>query len=185
MEAIEAIFTRYSCDTVRPDPVPREMLERLLAAAVQAPNHYHVRPWRFVVIQGSARERLGDLLVELLMEEHPNAPQATIEKERAKPLRSPVIIAVGVESSTDPRALQTENICAAAAAVENLLLAAHAFGLGAKWRTGTPAANPRVKTFLGLDPDQPLIGFIYVGLPDKEPPAIERPSYADRTTWME
>ena len=185
MDTLEAIFTRYSCDTVRPDPVPRELLEKLLAAAVQAPNHFKVRPWRFVVLQGQARERLGDLFVELLLEQHPDAPQSTVDKERAKPLRAPVVIAVGIEPTSDPRAIETENICAAASAVENLLLAAHALGLGAKWRTGSPAKEPRVKNFLGLHPDRDLIAFIYIGFPAAGPASINRPSFEDRTTWLE
>ena len=186
MDALEAIFTRYSCDTVKPDPVPQEMLEDVLAAAVQAPNHYHVRPWRFVVLQGQARERLGDLFGELFLEQHPSAPQSTINKERVKPLRAPVVIAVGVEPATDdPRAIEIENICAAAAAVENLLLAAHALGLGAKWRTGSLASETRVKTFLGLNPDQPLIAFIYLGFPAADAQQINRDAYGDRTTWMD
>ena len=165
MDTLQAIFTRCSCDTVKSDPVPRELLEKLLSAAAQAPNHYKVRPWRFAVLQGQSRERLGDLFVELLLEQHPDAPQSTIEKERAKPLRAPVVIAVGIEPSTDPRAVEIENVCAAAAAVQNILLAAHAIGLGAKWRTGSPAAEPRVKEFLGLHPDQELIAFVYIGFP--------------------
>lgn len=185
IDTFEAIFTRYSCDAVKTDSVPREMLEQLLAAAVQAPNHYHVRPWRFVVLQGHARERLGDLFGQLFLEQHSEAPQSAIDKERAKPLRAPVVIAVGIEPSTDPRAVEIENVCAAAAAVENLLLAAHALGLGAKWRTGSPATEPRVKSFLGLHPDQELIAFVYIGYPAADPPAINRPSFEDRTTWLD
>jgi nitroreductase len=185
IDTFEAIFTRYSCDAVKTDPVPREMLEQLLAAAVQAPNHYRVRPWRFVVLQGQARERLGDLFGELFLEQHPEAPQSAIDKERAKPLRAPVVIAVGIEPSTDPRAIEIENMCAAAAAVENLLLAAHALGLGAKWRTGTPVTEPRVKSLLGLHPDQELIAFVYIGYPAADPPALNRASFEDRTTWLD
>ncbi len=185
MDALETIFTRYSCDTVRADPIPRELIEKLLSAAVQAPNHYKVRPWRFVVLQGQARERLGDLFAEIYLAEHPAAPPASVEKERAKPLRAPLLIAVGVEPVTDPRALPFENACAVAAAVENILLAAHALGLGAKWRTGTQATDPRVKAFLGLQPEQDLVSFIYIGYPANPAPTAQRPSFEDRTTWMD
>ena len=73
-----------------------------------------------------------------------------LEKERAKPLRAPVLIAVGVDKPVDPRVLEIENICAVAAAVENLLLAAHAQGLGAMWRTGPAAHDPRSKEISGF-----------------------------------
>jgi nitroreductase len=185
MDALEAIFTRQSVPVVRPDLVPRELVERLLAAAVQAPNHYHVRPWRFVVLQGQARERLGDLFAELLREKHPDLPAAALDKERAKPLRAPLLIAVGVERTEDPRVIDQENLCAVAAATENLLLAAHALGLAGMWRTGAPAYDPRVKAFLGFQASQPLLGFVYLGLPAEERPPVTRPSFEDQTTWME
>ena len=70
------------------------------------------------------------------------------------------------------------------AAVENLLLTAHSEGLGAIWRTGPAARDRDVKKFLGFEPDQQLLGFVYIGFPDPEVPVVERPSYEDRTVWM-
>lgn len=71
-----------------------------------------------------------------------------------------------------------------AAAVENLLLAAHAEGLGAMWRTGSAVRDPDVKKFLGLSPDQELISFIYIGYPDMVPAQAERSSFEDRRVWI-
>jgi nitroreductase len=181
METLEAIFTRHSVSNIKPDPVPRQMIEKLLHAAVQAPNHYKVRPWRFVVITGKSRERLGEVMAQSLKEKTTDLPDSALDIERAKPLRAPVLISVGVDKPSDPRVLEIENICAVAAAVENLLLAAHAEGLGAKWRTGPAARDPKIKKFLGLESDQHLIGFIYLGYPELSPPSTERPSFEDRT----
>jgi len=100
-------------------------------------------------------------------------------------LRAPVVIAVGVDKPVEAKVDQVENICATAAAVENLLIAAHAEGLGAKWRTGGPANDPKVKQFLGFEPDQHLIAFLYIGYPEFEPEPVERPSFEDRTVWLE
>ncbi len=186
MDTIQAIFSRHSITNLRSDPVPHSLVEQLLSAAVQAPNHYNVRPWRFVVLQGLALERLGDIFEEVLRARHPDLPPAALEKEHAKALRAPLLIAVGVERQEDPRVVPIENICAVAAACENLLLAATALGLAGKWRTGAQANDNRIKTFLGFDPDQPLIGFLYLGYPaENQPPANERPSFDDRTTWMD
>ena len=185
MEVLEAIQSRQSIAKVKPDPVPRDLIEKILSAAVQAPNHYKVRPWRFVVLTGAARERLGEVMADVLKAEHPEYPPEAFEKEKGKPLRSPVLIAVGVDKPSEAKVIEVENICAAAAAVENLLLAAHALGLAAKWRTGWPARDPKVKQFLGFTPDQHLIAFVYVGYPEFEPAPPERPSFEDRTTWME
>lgn len=185
MDTLEAIFSRQSIGEVKPDPVPRELIEKLLSAAVQAPNHYKVRPWRLVVLTGAARERLGEVLARSFAEKFPDAPASALDKERAKPLRAPVIIAVGVDKPSEPKVLEIENICAAAAAVENLLLAAQALGLAAKWRTGEDARNPHVKEFLGLAPDQHLIALVYLGYPAAEPGAANRLGFEDRTVWME
>ena len=185
MNTIEAIHTRLSVGKVKSDPVPRDLTEKLLSAAVQAPNHYKVRPWRFVVLIGAARERLGEVMAESLKAEHPEYPPQAFDKERGKPLRSPLLIAVGVDKPSEEKVIEIENVCAAAAAVENLLLAAHTEGLGAKWRTGGPATDPKVKQFLGFEADQHLIGFIYIGYPEFSPEPKERPSFEDRSTWME
>ncbi len=185
MDVLEAIFTRHSVANVRPDPVPRDLVERLLHAAVQAPNHYRVRPWRFVVLSGECRQALGDIMAGSLRISKPGLPESALDIERAKPLRAPVLIAVGVENPSDPRVLEIENICAVAAAVENLLLAAHAEGLGAMWRTGPAARDPRVKEFLGFRTDMQLLGFVYVGFPAVPIQPVERPSFEDRTTWLE
>ncbi len=185
MDALEAIFTRQSVSKVKPDPVPRELIEQVLAAAVQAPNHHRVRPWRFVVLEGEARNRLGEVMARSKQAREPGVAEAALDVERARPLRAPVVIAVGVDRPSDPKVVEIENVCAAAAAVENMLLAAHALGLGAMWRTGLAATDPAVKAFLGFAPDQHLIAFVYIGYPEFEQPPKERPSFEDRTTWME
>ena len=185
MEVFEAIHGRHSQNEVKPDPLPRELIEELLDAAVQAPNHYKVRPWRFVVLTGEGRNKLGDAMAASQQVQHPEFPQEAFDKTRALPLRAPAVIAVGADKSGEAKVLEIENVCAAAAATENLLLAAHAMGLGAKWRTGEWARDPKVKKFLGLESDQHIIGFIYIGYPEFVVEPMPRPSFEDRTVWME
>ena len=185
MDVFEAIHNRHSQKKVKPDPVPRAMIEKLLDAAAQAPNHYKVRPWRFVVLTGNARRRLGEVMSASLRERQPDFPQEAFDKAQTTPLQAPVIIAVGVEKPSEPKVLEIENVCAAAAATENLLLAAYATGLGAKWRTGDWARDAKVKEFLGFEADQHIVGFVYIGYPEfivEQPP---RPSFEDRTVWLE
>jgi nitroreductase len=185
MDVFEAIYNRHSQGKVKPDPLPREMIEKLLSAAVQAPNHYKVRPWRFVVLTGEGLNKLGNVMGTSQQERHPEFPAETFDKCRALPLRAPVVIAVGVDNPSEAKVLEIENVCAAAAATQNLLLAAHAMGLGAKWRTGEWARDPLVKNFLGFEADQELIGFIYIGYPEFTSEYSSRPSFEDRTVWME
>lgn len=185
MDVFEALHNRRSQGKVRPDPVPREWIEKLLDAAVQAPNHYKVRPWRFVVLTGNGLRRLGDVMAASQQTRHPDFPVEAFDKCRTLPLRAPVIIVVGVDKPGEPKVLAIENVCAAAAATQNLLLAAHAMGLGAKWRTGEWARDPMVKEFLGFEVDQHVIGFIYIGYPEFTAEPAPRPSFEDRTAWME
>ncbi len=185
MNVYEAIFNRQSIGKMKSDPVAREVIERLLAAGVQAPNHYKVRPWRFIVLTGAGRERIGQAMAESFRKKFPEAPEEALHKEAAKPLRAPVVIAVGVEKPTEPKVLEIENICAAAAACQNILLAAEGEGLAAIWRTGDAARDPLVKSFLGLEQDQDLIGFLYIGYAEILPELKIRPGFEDRTVWLD
>jgi nitroreductase len=185
MNVLEAIYARQSVGQVKPDPVPRELIEKLLGAAVQAPNHYKVRPWRFAVMAGAGREKLGEVMAQSTRTARPDATEEELQKDRSKPLRAPVVIAVAVDKPALPKVKEIENICATAAAVQNMLLAAPALGLAAMWRTGPSATDPAVKQFLGWDPDQHLIGFIYAGYPQHELAPHERPSFEDRTVWLD
>src|SRR5687768_14950093 len=185
MNVFEAIYTRHSQGKVKPDPIPREMIEKLLDAAVQAPNHYKVRPWRFVVLTGEGRNKLGNVMAASQQERHPEFPLEAFDKCSALPLRAPVVIAVGVDRPSEPKVLEIENLCAAAAACENLLLAAHAMGLAAKWRTSEWARDAKVKEFLGFKADQHLIAFLYIGYPEFVAEFPPRPSFEDRTVWIE
>ena len=184
MDVFEAIYNRHSQGKVKQEAVPRELIEKILSAAVQAPNHYKVRPWRFVVLTGSARHRLGNVFAASLLERYADLPPEALLKTQSLPLRAPVLIAVGVDKPTEAKVLEIENICAAAAACENLLLAAQAEGLAAKWRTGEWARDPKVKDFLGFAPDQHLIAFLYIGYPEFVAEYEPRPSFEDRTVWM-
>ena len=185
MDGLQAIQTRHSIGRVKPDAVPREVIEKLLNAAVQAPNHYQVRPWRFVVLTESGRNKLGEVMAQSMKAKFPQLTEEALNKERGKPLRSPVLIAVGVDKPTESKVLEIENICATAAACENILLAAHALGLAAQWRTGDAARDPMVKKLLGFSEDQHIISFLYIGYSDVVPEAAPRPGFEDRTVWME
>lgn len=185
MDALTAIRTRHSVGKVKADPVPRELIEKLLDAGAQAPNHHKVRPWRFVVLTGEGRARLGEVMAESLSAKTPGLPAEALNKERARPLRAPLVIAVGVDKPTESKVSEIENVCAAAAACQNILLAAHVLGLAAQWRTGPAALDLRVKEFLGFAPDQHLIAFLYIGYAEGETLMPERPGFADRTVWME
>jgi len=185
MELFEAIKTRHSVNKVKADAVPRDVIEKILDAGNQAPNHYKVRPWRFIVLTGNARNRLGDVMAASFADRNPDLPLEGLDKTRAMPLRAPVLIAVGVDKPVEAKVLEIENILAVSAACQNILLAAQALGLGTKWRTGDWARDAKVKEFLGLAADQLIAGFIYIGYPESISESEPRPSFEDRVVWME
>lgn len=186
MELQTALHTRISVPMVKADALPRNVIEKLLDAGNQAPNHHRVRPWRFFVLTGEARNRLGDVMAASQQDRRPDLPPEAYDKTRALPLRAPVVIAVGVDQpAPDSKAIEIENVAAAAAACQNILLTAHDLGLGAMWRTGEWARDPKVKAFFGLVPEQHLIAFLYVGVPEGEVKFTERPPVEDRVVWME
>ena len=185
MEVFEAIHHRHMDAHVKQDRVPRPLIEKLMSAAVQAPNHHKVRPWRFVVLTGNGLNQLGDVMAASLRDRNPDLPPEALDKTRALPRRAPLVIAVGVDKPNEPKVSQIENVVAASAACQNLLLAADAEGLGVKWRTGEWAEDVRVKEFLGFAPDQHLIAFLYIGYPENPVSHEPRPSFEDRTVWMD
>ena len=175
MEALDAVMTRSSvAPAFLAEPAPEgTALERILAAGASAPDHGRLRPWRFIVIRGEARVRLGEVFAAALRQRQPDASEAAIEQERARPLRAPLLIAVVAKVDPQhPKIPEVEQILSTGAAVQNMLIAAHAQGFGAKWLTGANAYDAHVKAALGLCPDDRLAGFVHLGSVDGKPPAV-------------
>lgn len=185
---LRALRERRSIGRVAPTPVPRHVIEQVIAAAGWAPNHHRTNPWRFVVIAGAAREELGKVMAASLRARLDGSDeenyQDRLERERRKPLRAPAIIAVAAAPPESPKAIEIEEIAAVAAGVENMLLAAEALGLGAVWRTGKPAYDPAVKRFLGLPEAGHLLAFVYLGYPDMPDLPERARETAPYTTWL-
>ncbi|WP_376791623.1 nitroreductase [Thermoflexus sp.] len=174
MDVLEAIMTRRMVGKVRPERPKREEIETLLQAAVRAPNHRLTEPWRFVVIAGPALEELGEVFARILQMVKPDATEEELQRERTKPKRAPVIIAVACLKGRDP--IEThENIVATAAAIQNILLAAHGMGLGAYLRTGDTAYHPLLLRWLGVPEDAQFMGLIYLGYPAPDAPPRHTP----------
>lgn len=166
MDALTALTTRASAAKLAaPAPSPAD-LDRMLEAAVRAPDHGRLRPWRFVVIEGEGLKRFGDLLVDQLREKRPDLPAEVVEKEREKPLRAPMIVLVAAKVAVDhPKIPVLEQILSAGVAAQNIFLAAHALGYGAMWKTGDAAYDPAIKAAFGLEPSDEIVGYLYLGTP--------------------
>ena len=175
MGALELLHTRESAKRLQ-DPAPTEdALKAIFAAAVRAPDHGQLRPWRFVVIRGDARNRFGDVMAESRRLHAPDMSPEALRREREKALRAPLIVVVAARVQPEARIPEIEQILSAGAAAQNIMLAAHALGYGAMWKTGEPAYDGYVKEALGLKPTDAIVGFIYLGTRAGGPSPVARP----------
>jgi nitroreductase len=185
MDALEALTTRRSAGQLA-EPAPDDRaLDAMFRAALRAPDHGRLRPWRFLVLRGAARERFGAVLADALGRRDATATPPLMERERQKPLRAPLMVIVAAKTVPSPKVPAIEQVVAAGAAAQNIMLAAHAMGFGAMWRTGEPAYDAHVKAALGLAEDDTIIGFLYLGTPVGNPPHPPAPEPAQFVTeWQ-
>jgi nitroreductase len=180
--SIADLLSRASVKALgEPGPGDAE-LRTIFEAAVRAPDHGKLRPWRFFVVRGDARRRLSDLFVAGVKRREPGATEAQIEKEREKPLRAPVTIAVVAKIGAGHKIPEIEQALSTGAAAMNILNAIHALGFAARWVTGANCYDPEFKREFGLDSTDQLIGFIHVGTPSEKAAAAQRPDPAEFVT---
>jgi nitroreductase len=180
-DSIENLLSRVSVKLLG-EPAPDDaQLRVIFEAAVRAPDHGKLRPWRFFVVRGDARQRLSDLFVDGVKRREPGANAAQIEKEREKPLRAPLTIVLVAKIAPGHKIPEFEQALSAGAAAMNILNAIHALGFGAKWVTGANCYDAEFRCQFGLDAADQLLGFIHVGTP-MEKIATERPDPAEFVT---
>ncbi len=189
MDTLEAIRGRRTVKSFRPEPVARPIIARLLEAAVWAPNHRLTEPWHFTVVQGRTLERLAALRRQMtadalrLRGEPEERARREGESAERKALAAPVTIAVAIDQHTDP-AIREEDYAAAACAIQNLLLAAHALGLAAFWSTNRLCTYPPAYALLGIPPECRIVGLVQLGYPDQQREQRRTPA-AERTAWLD
>lgn len=152
---------RIDCDR----PVDAGLLLRLCELATWSPNHKRTEPWRFAIITGDSRRRLGELTASH-MKATGMSDETILAKTRSKYERSPAVIVVASHSVDGAGASRRgEDRDAVAAGVQNILLAATAAGLNSYWGTGAVTEVPAVKEWCGLQPDDTIVAVIYLGWP--------------------
>lgn len=180
MQTHDAIMTRRSIPKLNgPAPSSRE-IEKLLQAAVMAPNHHLTEPWRFVVVSGGASEELGEAFAASARDAGTN-----VEAARRLPTLAPTIVVVIDRAGNDHHVPASDEHYAVGAAIQNLMLAAHDAGYGTMIRTGIHARSPLVREHLGVKPDETIAGFVYIGrVPAGTAPATSRRTpAAELTEW--
>lgn len=180
MDLFTAIDSRSSAARLKPPAPDAQQLDRILKAAGHAPDHGHMAPWRFIILEGKSRDRLAEAIVDSRRRRDPKSPPDALEAVRQKVLRAPMIIVVGCSVQPDhPKIPEIEQVLAAGAATQNLLLAAHALGFGAVWKTGPAAYDPQVKAELGLSSTDHIIAMVHIGTPEAMNP-VRPPQLGDR-----
>ncbi|MEO8019698.1 MAG: nitroreductase [Pseudomonadota bacterium] len=163
MDALEALNTRATAKTYGSTAPTREHLATVLEAAVRAPDHGRLRPWRFMLIEGDQRRTFGEMLAAAALRRVPGLGAGDLQRERDKALRAPLIIVVAGRIVPGTKVPAIEQLLAAGSAAQNILLALHALGYAAAWKTGEAAYDTEVKKGLGLAADDHIIGFVYAG----------------------
>ena len=168
-DALEVIQARRSIGRLS-EPAPSESeLTQIFEAAVAAPDHGELRPWRFIILRGDAKDAFGEVLVDAYLARVQavggSPTDGQLKKERTKLGRAPLVVVVCAVNQRSEEIPWIEQVLATGAAVQNMQLAATALGYAAMWRTGPAAYDHRILHALGLDDRDAVVGFVYLGTP--------------------
>jgi nitroreductase len=150
-------------------PIAPELLDELIEAAANAPNHKHTEPWRFVVLQGDALHRLADLKVELQVERsaRDGRPPGNLDALRQEVTQAAAIVYV-VQHVDEDEKRRREDYASCMISGYILQLAAWERGIGARWHTGQLVTSPKVRPLLGLPDDEAPVCYLALGYTDPE-----------------
>lgn len=166
--------------------IAHELLVEILEDAHWAPTHGLTQPWRFNVFTGTGRARLADALQSLY--DQTTAANEVRPEKRAKLreglLQAPACVAVSALTDSGGKISRTDELCATACAVQNLLLSAHQRGIGSFWSTSPVTCHELFTKWLGLDARHTSLGLVYLGYPKiGEAPRTHRVPLTERVTF--
>jgi nitroreductase len=183
-DAIELLKIRRSVkprEMSEPGPSPAE-LETILTIGARVPDHGKLTPWRFIVFEGDARVRAGEVIAKVFAQKNPQATAADIEVEKHRLTDAPLVIGVVSFTKPHPKVPPWEQELSAGASAMNMVTAASALGYVACWLTGWFAFDRDVLDGLGLKADEKLAGFIHIGTQTKPSEDRPRPPLSDIVT---
>ena len=183
-DAIELLKIRRSVkprEMSGPGPSPAE-LDTILTIGARVPDHGKLTPWRFIVFEGDARARAGDVIAQVFAKKNPRAPPPMSRSRRRRLMDAPLVIAVVSFTRPHPKVPAWEQELSAGASAMNIVTAATALGYGANWLTGWFAFDRDVLDGFGLKADEKLAGFIHIGTPAKPAEDRPRPALSDIVT---
>jgi nitroreductase len=183
-DAIELLKIRRSVkprEMTTPGPSPAE-LDIILTIGARVPDHGKLVPWRFIVFEGDARVRAGELIAQVFARKNPQATQAEIEVETRRLTDAPLVIGVVSFTKPHPKVPPWEQELSAGASAMNIVTAATALGYGACWLSGWFMFDRDVLDAFGLKADEKLAGLIHIGTPLKPSEDRPRPLLSDIVT---
>jgi nitroreductase len=154
----------------------------ILQAAARVPDHGKLAPWRFIEIAVGRREAFALVIENAYRAEKPLASQSEINAVRAYAVDAPTLIVVLSTPKIESHIPQWEQQLSVGAAIQTMLIAAHALGFVANWLTGWPAYATDVRTALGCKASDTIAGFIYIGTASKSLDERPRPDLATITS---
>lgn len=185
MEAFDAIAGRRSIKRFAPRVIGREEIERLLEAAVLAPNHRMTEPWGFLVLGSEAKRAYAEVRARHKAENAADASARAAVRTKVvdETMAVPVIVAVTSYLAEDPL-VREEDFAATYMAIENLLIAATSCGLGTHLRTGKLLDHAELRAALDIGRRERLVAAVYLGESVEVPVAKRRAPAAQKTRWL-
>jgi nitroreductase len=188
MDAITAITQRTSVRRFRPDPVPREIIQRLLDCAVRAPNHKLTEPWRFCVLTDGAKDRFAEIRAGHRLKRFTDPSgadaQAAGDKVRRESRETPAYLVVMGAQNPD-EITREEDYAATMMAIANLMIAAQSLGLGTSLKTGGVMRDPALLKLARVPENFRVVGIVSLGYPAEEEPPRRRKPATELTHWVE
>jgi len=169
MELLHGLLNRASVQRLEAPGPTQGQLEVMLQAALRAPDHGNLKPWRSVMVTGEGLNKLGQLLQKAQLERSPDSDAQALERCLKMPHRAPSILVLIASPTDHPKVPTHEQIQATAAAGHAMLLAAYAQGIGAIWRTGWVVSDTAIMQAFELQEGEQMIGMIYMGTPSVAP----------------
>ena len=161
------------------------VINEIITNATWAPNHGREEPWYFTVFTGEGLQKLSDFQSGLYKElAGENFKEITYSKLQQNPLKASHVIAIGMKRSTNKNIPEIEDIEAVACAVQNIYLSVSAYGLGGYWTTGGITYREQAKSFFGLEENDKLLGFFYIGYVAIPSTGATRLPLEEKVNWI-
>lgn len=164
-------------------PIAKTDIEKILEAANWAPTHKKTEPWRFKVLMGESKEKLGLFLSLKYMETEPKPKEFKVKKLMENPKRAGAIVAICMQRDPLESLPEWEEIAATAMAVQNMWLCCTEMGIGCYW--SSPGLIKYMDEFFEMSAGEKCLGFFYMGYYDEDIPGVSRRPIEDKVVWSD